>query len=430
MYNGLMSESREKIVILGAGYAGMSAYRELKKKVERDDGLEITLINDSDYMLFAPLIYEVAAANLVPSAVRASIRSEFTFARTSFIQARVKRLDYENQKVYCQLINSKRDEFEISYDYLLSALGAQTNYFGLENIKKNSYSLKSLEDAISIRNRIIECFRLACVEEDEQIRHELLTFTVIGGGPTGVTLAAKIADLLEEDMCRAFPRAAKESRVVIVEAGDRLVRKAGDKFSQTVTRKLAGYDCIDLVLNCRVKEVGDNGVVAENRFISSKTIIWTAGVRANEIEAASEESINQDKRSQRIKTTNHLNLSQHPNVFVAGDQAWVYDKEHEQPYPMRAQFAVRQGRLAARNILAQISGKSLQEFYWQDKGMIVSLGHKAAVAKVFGLTFSGPLATLLYKLTGLYAMPSARSRWRAIVDWTLNIFTSRDIAEI
>ena len=217
---------------------------------------------------------------------------------------------------------------------------------------------------------------------------------------------------------------------MLVEGSDKLVKMAGDWFSSRIRKKLEDSPHVYLLFGKRVTEVMENGVAIDGEFTPSKTVIWSGGVRARTIGAMGDGILDIDERSNRIKVNPYLQVEKHNEIYVVGDQAWVYDKEHEQPYPMRAQFAARQGTIAGRNIANEILNRAPEEFAWKEQGFIVSLGTGGAFAEVFGHRVSGWPAWFLYRTAYLMKTFGWRSKFRMALEWTLNTFLPRDISKL
>ncbi len=426
-----------RIVVLGSGYAGIHACRTLVKESHSDDNIEIVLISDTDHLLYVTMLYEIAAGNLAPSSIRQSVRTMISNNKIHFEQGRVDAVDADKQTVmYHPPADHTPDGdsargLSLSYDYLISAIGSETNFFGTPGAKDHAYSLKTLQDGKQIKNALINNFEQADLLTDEDKQRELLSVVVVGGGPTGVTLAAKIADLFNNELAKAFPHLSSLAQVTIVEAQDKLVKSAGDWFSDRVEKALDEKESVQVVKGCYVNEVRPNGAACDGGFIPSQCVIWAAGVKAREYDITAQKGIELDKNSRRVHVTKKLQIPNYKNVFVAGDQAWVLkDEEEGTPYPARAQFAVREGKQAAENILHAIRSESLEHFAWEDKGIVISVGHGRTYAQVAGFHVSGFLATLAYKSIYLMSTVGVRAKLRAILEWGMNLFLPRDVSEL
>jgi NADH dehydrogenase len=253
---------------------------------------------------------------------------------------------------------------------------------------------------------------------------------IVGGGPTGVELAGELADLIRHELARVYPSLVAHARVVVLQSADRLVPQVDAWFDRRARSILGGTAIVDIRLRTRVREVRADGVQLDDEFIPAATVVWTAGVTARPLELISEQPIERDERMGRLKVDEYLRLPNYPEVFVVGDQAWVYDREAKQPYPMRAQFAVREGALTAANIAHAIAGQPLRAFEWRDRGFLLSLGKGGALGVAFGVRWSGPFAWWLYRTAYLVQIFGVRAKLRTALEWTLNLFSPRDLAKL
>jgi NADH dehydrogenase len=325
--------------------------------------------------------------------------------------------------------NQELDQLTISYDELVVALGATTAYFGVPGAAEYSVTLKSLADVKRIKNSIIELFETAQLEPEKERRRSLLTFVIVGGGPTGVELAGELSDLIRTELRLAYPDLWQLARVIIMEGSDRLVGQMGHYFSENTAAILTEKGNIDVQLRARCIAVQPDGVMMGESFIPAGLVVWTAGVQAVDLDIKAERPVAKDERSRRIVVDEYLRVPSYPNVFVAGDQALVEQRDSEQYYPMRAQFAVGEARAVARNILHSLAGEPLQAFHFNDSGFLLSLGKGGALAEVWGQDFRGSIAWLLYRVY-LLKLVGARTRVRTGIEWLLNFFTPRDLSEL
>lgn len=459
-----MSE-KKRIVILGAGFAGIYTYLSLKKYLPNFNDLEIVLVDQKNYFLFVPMIHEVATGNLEASSVIQPIRQVIDACQIRFIEGRVAGVDLDKQEVGVT-VGSRN--IEVTYNYLVLALGSTHNFFGVPGAD-NCLVLKDLKDAQRIRSKIISAFETANTIENLTAKEKLLTFIIIGGGPTGVELAGELADLLNHEIKRAYPQLYKLASIHLIHAGSKLVEQVDDWF-HVKTKSILEKMGVQLHLQHRVTGINERGACFdETEWIESSNIFWTAGVKAIELDFQGQMAgkIKYNERDGRISVNQNLQIPDIKNVFVAGDQMCLTDKETGQPYPMRAQFAAREGQVVGENItklvkadlsfrakppdssrgkveksyntqynetLRQAQGDTLKsiklkEFKWQDRGFIVSLGRGGALAQAYGLKISGPLAWWLYRTAYLFKLVGARAKLKTAFDWTMNLFLPRDISK-
>ncbi len=423
-------EKKIRIVILGGGFAGLNAVLELLRKSKNLPHFSITLVNEGDSFVFVPLLHEVATGTLSPFDVIQPIRHILPREKIKFFEGKAIKIDFENQTVIvrrCHEIEKGKQEITLNYDYLISALGSETNYFDIPGAKEFAQPLKTIEDAKRLRATIIHAFEKAEFANVAE-QKKLLNFAIIGGGATGVEVAGELVDYTSTELRQTFPRLSVKPKITLVQAEKTLLSKEEPWFQAKARKVLCRKGNVDVLYSQKVIEVTANGIKTQDRFIEAKTVIWTAGVKAASIMIESGASLDIDEKK-RIRVNEFLQLQTYPGVFIVGDQAHIADLETQQPYPMRAQFAAREGKLAARNILSLLMGKPLRPFKWGDKGFIVSLGKGGALARILGLHFSGPLAWFIYRTAYLCNLIGLRAKLRTAVRWAINLVLPRDIAK-
>lgn len=415
------------IVILGSGFAGIHAYKELYRKVSGRDGIRVTIVSDKDYFWFVPMAHEVATGNLTPGSLKQSLRHLPQNGQFDFLQAEVRGIRADRRIVH--YVSSDGTEGEMDYDYLVVALGADTVYYDIPGAREHTVPLRSLDEVRHVKNTILARFEEAQKETDMQRKHDLLHFVVVGGGPTGVELVGELIDMKCGALNPAYPELAKLMTVSILQRSKKLVPQESQWISDTVQLVLEKKG-VDVKLDYCVSRVDASGLWCGENFLPSRSIIWTAGVKAQEIDIEASRPIERNAKDSRIHVRETLQVDSYPEIFVAGDQAYLVSRDSDQPYPMRAQFAVRQGKTAADNIVCMLEGKELSEFHWKDKGFLVSLGKGSAVARVLGIEFSGRFAWFLYRTAYLPQILGWRAKFRIMLEWTLNLFLPRDLSEL
>lgn len=430
-----------RIVILGAGFAGIHAYAELHKHLHNKKDVSITLISDKDYFLFVTLLHEVATGSLLPLSITQPIRSLSLCCVERFIEGEVCNADFDMKTVdvrratydLADQTKGKKDEAvidTISYDYLVSALGSAPNFFGVTGARKYAKTLKTQADAKAIKNRFIDNFAYANEIKDHELQKRLLHTAIIGGGPTGVELAGELADYINKEMYAIYPSLRGIASVTLYERGVQLLPHVDPWFDEQAQEVLCKKKNVKVAFSMNVSEVKSNSIIVNEKEIFSGLIIWTAGVKAQYMPISASRRIDKDPITERIKVNSFLQLPSYENVFVLGDQASVIDTERGIPYPMRAQFASRQGVVAADNINSLLYGRQLREFAWKDRGFIVSLGKGGALAQVYNFKFSGWFAWWVYRTVYASKIVGARAKIRTIAEWTLNLFYPRDISKL
>jgi NADH:ubiquinone reductase (H+-translocating) len=391
------------VVIIGAGFGGLNAAKQLAKAPVR-----ITLIDRQNYHLFQPLLYQVAIAGLVPSQIAYPLRTIFRKQKNlTFQMGEVTEMNFDARYV-------KLNGSVIAYDYLIVAVGGQTNFFGMESVQQNGYQLKNIQSAIETRNHLLEMLENANHEVDVEKRLAMLTFVVVGGGPTGVETAGALAELLSHVMVKDYSHLnLDDAQVILVEAGSHLIAPYPDGLRHATYRLLQSKK-VEILLNTTMADYNGQVVTLGNgRQIPAKTLIWTAGVKAAEVL----DSLKVERAdSGRVRVGPNLQLPEHPEVFIIGDAALLTD-ENGQPLPMLSTVAIQQGENAAQNIQRIIANRQLQPFHYKDPGLLATIGRNAAVARIWGISFSGFIAWVIWVFLHIVRLVGFRNRILVLVNW-------------
>ena len=402
------TKQKPHIVIIGAGFAGLEAARGLAKAP-----VGITLIDKNNHHLFQPLLYQVAIAGLLPSQIAQPVRTIFRKQKNfSFQMGEVTEINF-NEK-FVRLNGSV-----IGYDYLVIAAGARTNFFGFDTLEKHGLQLKDLETAVTTRNHLLSMFEQASHEGDAEKRKALLTFVIVGGGPTGVETAGALAELITHVMRKDFPRLElKEAQVILLEAGANLIASYPDELRQATLRLLKNKN-VDVRLNTKMLDFnGQRVTLGDGSAIETQTLIWTAGAKAAEII----DTLPAEKASMgRVRVSPALNLPQFPETFVIGDAAFLANG-NDQPLPMLSTVAIQQGQAAAKNIKLMLEGKDPLAFHYKDPGLLATVGRNAAVARIFGISFSGFIAWVIWVFLHIYRIIGFRNRIIVMFNWAWDYF--------
>jgi NADH dehydrogenase len=390
------------IVIIGAGFAGLETARGLANAPVR-----ITLIDKHNHHLFQPLLYQVAIAGLLPSQIAQPVRTIFRRQKNlTFQMGEVSAINLDEKYV-------KLNGSVIAYDYLVIATGGRTNFFGFDSLEKAGFQVKDLETAVKTRNHLLSMFERASNEGDAERRKALLTFVIVGGGPTGVETAGALAELISHVMVKDYPRSMlKEARVILLEATSNLLGSYPDELRKT-TLKLLQKKNVWVRLNTKMEDFnGQRITLAGGSQIETQTVIWTAGIKATEVV----DQLNVEKASGgRIRILPTLQLPGHPEIFVIGDTAFL--EENGQPLPMIATVAIQQGTTTAKNIRRQMNDLPLETFRYKDPGLLATIGRNAAVARIFGISFSGFIAWLIWVFLHIYRIIGFRNRIVIMFNW-------------
>lgn len=402
------TKQKPHIVIIGAGFAGLETARGLAKAPVR-----ITLIDKNNHHLFQPLLYQVAIAGLLPSQIAQPVRTIFRRQKNlAFQMGEVTEINFEEKFV-------KMNGSVIAYDYLVIAAGARTNFFGFDMLEKHGLQLKDLETAVTTRNHLLSMFEQASHEADPEKRKAKLTFVIVGGGPTGVETAGALAELITHVMRKDFPRLnLTEAQVILLEAGPYLIAPYPDELRQATLRLLRNKK-VDVRLNTKMQDFnGQRVTLGDGSVIESQTLVWTAGAKAAEII----ETVPAEKASMgRVRVTPTLSLSQFPEAFVIGDAAFLVNG-NGQPLPMLSTVAIQQGQAMAKNIRLMMEGKEPKAFHYKDPGLLATVGRNAAVARIFGISFSGFIAWVIWVFLHIYRIIGFRNRIIVMFNWAWDYF--------
>jgi NADH dehydrogenase len=425
--SNLKKNEKIRILVLGSGFAGMSFVRSFIKNISDElcNKIELIIVTKKAYHLFTPLLYQVATGLVNEYHILDPIRNKNKKINYEVIEAEVLDIDLIQKIV---ITNS----FEIPYDYLIIALGSVTNYFGIKGASEYAIPLKNPEDAIKIRNKIIESFEKASLlEKNNKERRLLLTFVIIGGGPSGVELAGSIKDYLRQLCKKYYPIDPKETRVIVVEAMNRLLPQAREKTSEKCKKSLEKAG-IEILLNTKVLAIEEDGVITnEGVKIESYNVFWTAGIKSNPIvERLPEELI--PKKKGKIIVDEYFRLPSFQNVFAIGDNAWISNKSKTDPVPAMASAAVQEGKYLGEYLANLLSNKSnLKPFKYKDFGMMFSLGRFDGLVEFpNGLVISGFLGWIIWRMVHLVKIATIRNKLGVMFDWTMSLFKRRIITRV
>lgn len=396
--------SKPRIAVVGGGFAGINAVRVLGQN--RD--LDITLIDRRNYHLFQPLLYQVATAGLSPAEIATPIRSIFSaYPNVRVILENIQSVDLQKAQLKAE------SGTQIPYDFLVLACGAKHSYFNHPEWEPLSPGLKTLEQATEIRRRILLAYELAEKETDLEKQKALLTFVIVGGGPTGVELAGAIAEISRHTMERDFRNIHPErTRVILIEAGPRILASFSERLSSRAQRDLEKIG-VQVWVHTRVTDVNLEGVKLGAEEIRAKTVIWAAGVQPSSLSKTL--GVPLDKMG-RVIVEPDLSLKAFPNVFVLGDQA-AFPTSDGRGLPGLAPVAMQQGRHAARNILKSVTGAERAPFRYLDKGAMATIGRKKAVAQMGRLEISGFVAWMAWLFIHIYYLIGFKNRLFVFIDW-------------
>jgi NADH dehydrogenase len=410
-----------RIVIAGGGFGGLSVARELERQFPRDAAVEITLVNRENFFLFTPMLHEVAASDLDLATIVNPLRK--LLRRCTIFTGTVEHIDTGRRVVRVAHANGAH-QHELEYDHLVLALGSVTNFYGIAGLADRAITMKSLGDAMQLRNQLIAHMEEADFECNREVREPLLTVLVAGGGFAGVETVAAVNDFVHA--ARKFYSRLQPSdiRVLIVHPGDHLLPELGKELGDYTAERLRERG-VDVMLNTRVAGVRDDLVrLSDGRAIRTRNIVWTAGTSANPVINAVECS----KERGRILVDETLAVPGHPGVWAVGDCAAI-PAPGGGTYPPTAQHALREGRCLARNIVATIQGKPRTAFRFSTLGLLASIGRRKGAANILGINFSGFVAWWLWRTIYLAKLPRLEKKVRVALDWTLDVIFSKDLVQ-
>jgi NADH dehydrogenase len=414
--------SPQRVLILGGGFAGVYAALEFEKILARDPGIDVTLVSRDNFFLFTPMLHEVAASDLDITNIVNPIRK--LLRRVRFFRGTVESVDLAARTVSVYHAEGAHGHV-LPYDHLVIALGATTNFFNIPGLADRALTMKSLGDAIELRNRLIHLLEEADLECAIGDRGNLLSVVVAGGGFAGVETIAAINDFLREALPYYSHLTAGQLRLVLVELGPAILPELGAKLGGYAQAKLAGRG-VDIRVNTGVKGFTERGVeLSDGSLISAQTLIWTAGTSPNPLLAA----LPGRKDRGRLCVNEFLEVAEHPGVWALGDCAMIPDLTTGRACPPTAQHALREGKVLARNIYAAIRGDRRRPFVFKTIGQLAAIGRRTGVARILGVNFSGFIAWWLWRTIYLSKLPRFEKKLRVILDWTLDLLFSKDLVQ-
>jgi len=428
--------NKKKIIILGGGFAGVECARQLESEFGNDPKIELVMVSEDNFLLFTPMLPQVASGMIETRHIVLPIRT--ICQKTKFYEGRVKNIDPYGKLVTLWGTSDKRS-ISIHYDFLVVALGSETNFFGMANVEKNAYTMKTLNDAVMLRNRVIDMLEQAENETDPILRKSFLNFVVVGGGFAGIETAGELMDLLL-DARKHYPTIHKDDlKVIVLEAlpmilpgfNEKLAEFAKEKMVdrgieirlQTAVTSFDGNEVTTKALEQNPKNSTDESIVDA---IRTKTLIWTAGVTP----------VNTIKRSMlktdrgKVIINEYLEAEGFPNVFAIGDCALFLNSETKRPFPPTAQIAEAQAKTAAKNLKAVIKNSEKEKFEFHSKGQMAIIGKRSGIATFLGMNISGFWAWLIWRNVYLSKIPTLDKKIRVFLDWSIDLFFDRDISRL
>jgi len=431
-----LARKKKKIVILGGGFAGVECTRQLESKFGNDSEVELIMVSEDNFLLFTPMLPQVASGMIETRHIVLPIRT--ICKKTKFYEGRIKNIDPFGKLVNLWGTGDKRS-ISIHYDFLVVALGSETNFFGMADVEKNAYTMKTLNDAVVLRNRIIDMLEQAENETDPILRKSFLNFVVAGGGFAGIETAGELMDLLLDARKHYHSIHKDDLKVVVIEALPMILPGFNEKLAEFAKQKLIERG-IDIKLQTAITSFDGNEVTTKSidqnpkdpldeskvDSIRTKTLIWTAGVTP----------VNTIKRSMlktdrgKVIINDYLEVQNFPGVFAIGDCALFLNPETKRPFPPTAQIAEAQAKTAAKNLIALIKNSKKEKFEYHSKGQMAIIGKRSGIATFLGMNISGFWAWLIWRNVYLLKIPTLDKQIRVFLDWTIDLFFDRDISRL
>lgn len=410
-----MKKEKPKVIIIGGGFGGLAAAKKLKNKQ-----VDVLLIDKTNHHLFQPLLYQVATAGLSPAYIAFPLRSIFRKSKNvRVILGEVKRIDRKEKKIF---LNGEN----YSYDFLIIAVGARHHYFGKDEWEKYAPGLKTLRDAIDIRERILLAFEKAEKINDPKEQQKYLNFVIVGGGPTGVEMAGAIAEIAKKTLVEDFKKInPSKAKIYLVEALDRILPSYPAELSVKAKEDLEKLG-VTVLLNTKVTDLNKNSVKLNGEEIHATTIIWAAGNKANPL--IQQLNCEMDKMGRTIVSP-YLHLKDDENVFVIGDAAAVFD-EKGNTLPGVSPVAITEGRYVAKYIIRKLKNKKTKPYRYFNKGRLATIGKSKAVADFGWIRFSGFFAWLLWVFVHIFFLIGFKNRFIVMIEWIFAYFTYQKSARL
>ena len=421
----------KRVLILGGGFAGIECCLNLESHFRQDDEVEITLISEDNFLLFTPMLPQVASGTIETRHIVTPIRT--LIKKTRFFEAKIKNIDPYG-KTITLFGTAENRGVVLHYDFLVIALGSQTNFFGMNDVEENAYTMKTLNDAVVLRNRVIDMLEQAENETDPILRKSLLHFIMVGGGFAGVETAGEINDFAK-DASEYYPNIRKHDiKITMVEVGEEILKGFPRKLADFAKTKLVERG-ISVVLQTAVtsfngKEVGLKNLGKldgdEDGAVLANTLVWTAGITPIDLIKDSLFKTNKG----RIVVDEHLQVSEFPGVFAIGDCCKISPELNKKQFPPTAQIAEAQAKTAAKNLMCLLSNTNMRKFDYEWRGQSAIIGKRTGVASFFGMNIVGFWAFVAWRNLYLSKMRSWEKRLRVWIDWNVGLFFSRDISRL
>ena len=428
-----ISSEPERIVILGSGFAGIEVLKDLQKEFHKDKTVEIVLISKDNFLLFTPMLPEVSTGMIETRHILTPVRS--FCKKAEFYQAEVQSIDLKKRRIYVKHLIGKRSELSSShthifkYDFLVVALGSEPNFFGIPEIQNNSFTMKDIDDAITLRNHVINILEQANLEhENRNLCNTLLTFVVVGGGFNGIETVGALNDYVRGTIKKYYSNInPTDVKIILVDAGKMILEQIDEDLGDYALKRLDEKG-VTFMLDTQVKMVKEDSILMKDgTSIPSYSIIWTAGVAPSKLIATLE--CEHDKEN-RIRANNYLEILGYEGVaYATGDCASIINPITGKSYPPTAQHAIRQGKVAANNIIFEIKGnRSKKHLDYKTRGMMAEIGRRDGIAMLYGIKLHGFIAWWMWRTFYLVNLPTRSKKLKVFLDWTMDLFFKPDVS--
>ncbi|KAF6249792.1 NAD(P)/FAD-dependent oxidoreductase [Marine Group I thaumarchaeote] len=413
----------KKILILGGGFGGINVLKTIQNKFKNEPNIRISIVSKDNYFLYTPMLPQVSSGLIHPSDITIPIRK--LCKQAEFYQASISSMDLE-QKLVTITRTFDGKVRALDYDYLIIALGSNTNFFDNKNIEEHSFVIKTVEDAIAIHDQIIHMLESAAQTSDVDFKKKLMTFTVVGAGFAGVETMGEINYLVRESVKNFYPSIGEENiSMNLVASEEFILPELGPKLGKDAGKYLRKAG-VNVITNTKAVDAGEDFAQLDNgEKIPCMTLIWAAGVVIDPIISSLK---CKHGKSGKLKVGKYLRLTEYENIFALGDCALITNPSTGEAYPPTAQNSIHQSATVANNLYSMITGKTkLKEFSFESKGMMTTLGRRVAIAIVYGLHCKGSLAWLIWRTYYLYKLPMLEKRFQVATSWIADLLFKRDL---
>jgi NADH:quinone reductase (non-electrogenic) len=437
------SSSTKHVIILGSGFAGIEVLKRVQNKFKNNNNVDITLVSRDNFLLFTPMLAEVASGMIETRHIVTSVR--LFCKKAKFYEASVESIDLNNKEVMITHSIGKQshptswDQRTLRYDYLVITLGSENNFFGMTDVEENAFTMMTIDDAIILRNHIINMLEQANFEENNiELRKSLLTFIVVGGGFNGIETVGELNHFVRDSIVKYYKNIyMTDVKVILISATDKILEQVDEELGKFALQKLKGSG-VEFIMNHQVKGATPTSAILDNgTTIPCYTLVWSTGVTPSKLIANL--PCEHDKEH-RIIANSYLEVSGYEGeVYALGDCASITDPHAGKPYPPTAQYAIREGKIAAKNIIYAINEKGKNsnnnkkkiKFDYKTKGMMAEIGKRTGVAILFGkIKIHGFIAWWLWRTYYLSNLPTTKKKLKVMGDWFLDLLLESDVAMI